>query len=129
MDGGETKLAVPEMAGLADLRSKQHMVVAFMLAFVAIVAMMTIAAVHGSGLALEVFTAPLIVLMVIVWAGAMIFLLASFASACPRCGEKFFVRAKFPRWHNSLARKCMNCGLSLQAPAAVEGHPVEPVSA
>lgn len=129
MNGGETKLDAPAMAVLADLRRKQRLAVTFTLAFLAISIAMAIAAVRGFAVVLGLFAAPLVGAVVVIWAGMMIFLLRSFASTCPRCGEKFFVKAKFPRWHNNLAQQCMNCGLSLHPSEALEEHPGEPASA
>jgi transcription elongation factor Elf1 len=52
-------------------------------------------------------------------------MLRSFGSTCPRCGEKFFVKATFPHWHNNLAQRCMNCGLPLSGRAPAEIHASE----
>jgi predicted RNA-binding Zn-ribbon protein involved in translation (DUF1610 family) len=115
MTGGDAKLDSSALAALADLRRKQRLTATFTFSFVAIVVAMAIASMRGLSVELGRISAPLIAAVVVTWAGAMIFMLRSFGSTCPRCGEKFFVKTKFPRWHNNLAQQCMNCGLPLNA--------------
>ena len=40
------------------------------------------------------------------------------AGLCPRCGEPFCQRPDLPFWFGLLARRCDNCGLSLETPTA-----------
>ncbi len=122
MNGGETKLDSSALAALAGLRRKQRLAATYTISFLAIVAAMAIASARGFSVELGRAFAPLIAAVVLTWAGAMIFMLRSFGSACPRCGEKFFVKATFPRWHNNLAQRCMNCGLPLNASGTAEVH-------
>jgi predicted RNA-binding Zn-ribbon protein involved in translation (DUF1610 family) len=120
MNGGDTKLDSAAVAALAELRRKQRLTATFTFAFVAIVVAIIIASLQGLNAQLGRISAPVIAAVVLTWAGTMIFMLRSFGATCPRCGEKFFVKAKFPRWHHNLARSCMNCGLPLTASAIAE---------
>jgi predicted RNA-binding Zn-ribbon protein involved in translation (DUF1610 family) len=112
MNGGDTKL---DSAALAGLRRKQRLAATYTTSFLAIVATIAFASMDGFSSDVGRIFGPLVAAVVLTWAGAMIFMLRSFGSACPRCGEKFFVKATFPRWHNNLAQRCMNCGLPLNA--------------
>jgi predicted RNA-binding Zn-ribbon protein involved in translation (DUF1610 family) len=128
VNGGDTKLDPTALAALAELRRKQRLTATFTFAFVAIVVAIIIASLRGLNAQLGRISAPVIAAVVLTWAGTMIFMLRSFGSTCPRCGEKFFVKAKFPRWHNNLARSCMNCGLPLNPSALAEVHAGEAAS-
>jgi predicted RNA-binding Zn-ribbon protein involved in translation (DUF1610 family) len=125
MDGGDTKLDASALAALADLRRKQRLAAVYTISFLGIVLSMAIASERGFSAELGRITGPLIAAVVVTWAGAMIFMVRSFGSTCPRCGEKFFVKASFPRWHNNLARHCMNCGLPLNGLAPAQIHASE----
>jgi hypothetical protein len=122
MNGGDTKLDSAALAALAGLRRKQRLALTYTISFVAIVASMAIASAHGFSAEMGRIFGPLIAAVVLTWAGAMIFMMRSFGSTCPRCGEKFFVKATFPHWHNNLAQRCMNCGLPLCGRAPAEIH-------
>jgi predicted RNA-binding Zn-ribbon protein involved in translation (DUF1610 family) len=128
MTGEESKLDAAALATLADLRRKQRLAASFTFSFLVIVVAMAIVSLRGFSAELGRISDPLIAAVVLTWAGAMIFLLRSFGSTCPRCGEKFFVKTKFPRWHNNLAQSCMNCGLPLSGSAAEEIHAGEAAS-
>jgi predicted RNA-binding Zn-ribbon protein involved in translation (DUF1610 family) len=116
MKRGGTNLDSAALAALADLRRRQRLMATFTAAFLLIVLAIAMASLRGFNVALGRISRPLEAAVVVTWAGAIIFVLRTYAAKCPRCGEKYFVKAKFPRWHNNLAQRCMNCELPLRAP-------------
>jgi predicted RNA-binding Zn-ribbon protein involved in translation (DUF1610 family) len=107
-------IAPASRAALATFRRRQRVMLLLALVFLVIVLLTSLGLVHGFESLVALLAYPLLVGAALTWFGAMFMTARMYAFVCPRCGKKYFARAKFPWWHNNLSQRCMNCGLALK---------------
>jgi predicted RNA-binding Zn-ribbon protein involved in translation (DUF1610 family) len=101
-------------AALATFRRRQRGMLLMLLAFLVIVLLASTGLLHGFESVIALLAYPVLAGAAVTWFGAMFMTARMYAFLCPRCGKKYFAKAKFPWWHNNLSQRCMNCGLALK---------------
>jgi hypothetical protein len=105
--------AADENRALRSIRSAQIAMLLSATGFLFVVLAITVALITGHRTDLERMNLAILGLTLALLALSAVLIVALYRMACPRCAERYFVRGRYPWWHNNLAQRCMNCGLKL----------------